>query len=113
MTAKKSVRKAKKVDTRPFVIDMRHDEGASPDYAVCWSWEGALRTAGAFWEMYDGVFNEKARQPFLTKEGLEQDDVYVVMRKGKCLDFQYADGQGPCIRIERATHVSDDKGKKT
>lgn len=103
MSAKKTSRKPKKVDQRPFVVDMRHDEAAPPEYAVCWTWEGALRAAGAFWEKYDGIFVEEiARQPFRVEEGCDQDDVYLLMRKGKYLDFQYANGEGPCIRIERA-----------
>lgn len=102
MSAKKTSRKAKKVDQRPFVVDMRHDETAPPAYAVCWTWEGAMRTAGAFWKKYDGIYTEKLKQPFLVEEGAEQGDTYVDMREGKYLDLQYANGNGPCIRIERA-----------
>lgn len=89
---------------KPFIVDMRHDEASAPSYIAAWTWEDALQAAGAFWEKYDGVFAPKlyTKQPFRAGEGYDQANVYVVLRRGSSLDLQFANGEGPCIRIERA-----------
>lgn len=94
-------KKTTKKSHKPFVIDMRHDEGADPSYAVTWTWEEALRVAGAFWETYEGVFDPTSKRLFLAGEGCDQKNVEMSIRRGRRLHLQFW-SDGPCVRIERA-----------
>lgn len=92
-----------------FVIDLRHDRGATPTYKLAATWETALAIAGAFWVEYDGTFDPKARKPFGAGEGYEPSDLSVTIRRNTYLTLSFANGEGPCILIRRAEKPRPEK----
>ncbi len=79
---------------------MRHNLTADPSFGVRDTWEEALKVARKFWEGYDGVYDETAKQPFKAGEGYGEDPS-VTLRKGSYLHL--SDGDGPYICITRAS----------
>lgn len=97
-----------KSKTPIYVVDMRHDSGADPKFAVRKTYFGAVQVAHKFaldhgFEIRDGKPFDPGNDTEGTTEGFDCFD-NVKMHDGQIAGFMHCGGEGPCCKI---TEVKD------